>query len=155
MRRDVPHPEADASVFASLAFREPDAARIRRRLTAFDTVVTSVFTEAELASALRREGVDLPESPLRGAQLIGAPDPLSQEIQEVLDETAGTRDSPVFERSRKTSKLGDGYVQRFGQLVDSAVRGGNFAEAQQLQLLRMRLIRDYSGLWLLVNRPSS
>ena len=77
------------------------------------------------------------------------------EIQEVLDETAGTRDSPVFERARRTSKLGDGYVQRFGQLVDSAVRAGNFAEAQQLQLLRMRLIRDYSGLWLLVNRPST
>jgi hypothetical protein len=77
------------------------------------------------------------------------------EIQEILDETAGTRDSPVFERSRKTAKLGDGYVQRFGQLIDSAVRASSFAEAQQLQLLRMRLIRDYSGIWLLVNRPSS
>ena len=39
--------------------------------------------------------------------------------------------------------------------IDAAVQDGNFGEAQQLQLLRMRLIRDYSGLWLLVNRPSS
>ncbi len=75
---------ADASVFASLAFRETDAARVRRRLAGFDRVVTSVLTEAELASALRREGIVLPESPLRGVQLIGAPDPLSLEIQEVL-----------------------------------------------------------------------
>jgi hypothetical protein len=39
--------------------------------------------------------------------------------------------------------------------MDLAIQDGNFAEAQALQLLRMRLIRDYSGLWLLVNRPSS
>lgn len=75
---------ADASVFASLAFREPDAGRIRRRLAGFDSVVTSVFTEAELASALKREGIALPESPLLGVQLIGSPDPLSREIKEVL-----------------------------------------------------------------------
>lgn len=75
---------ADASVFASLAFREPDAARVRRRLAGFDRVVTSVFTEAELASALTREGMSLTESPLLGAQLIGASDPLTQEIQDVL-----------------------------------------------------------------------
>lgn len=75
---------ADASVFASLAFREPGAGGVRRRLAKFDRVVTSVLTEAELASALRRERIALPESPLLGVQLIGAPDPLSQEIQEVL-----------------------------------------------------------------------
>lgn len=76
---------ADASVFASLAFREPEAGRMRRRLAGFDAVVTSVLTEAELASALHREGVALPDSPLRGVQLIGAPDPLTEEIKEVLD----------------------------------------------------------------------
>ncbi len=75
---------ADASVFASLAFREPDAVRTRRRLAQFDRVVTSLFTEAELASALRREGVAPPESPLIGAHLIATADPLTQEIQEVL-----------------------------------------------------------------------
>lgn len=75
---------ADTSVFASLAFREAEAARIRRRLAGFDRVVTSVLTEAELASALRREGVELPESPLLGVQLIDAPDPLSREIHEVF-----------------------------------------------------------------------
>lgn len=72
-------------MFASLAFREPDAARIRRRLSGFDRVVTSVLTEAELASALKREGIELPASPLFGVKMLGAPDPLPVEIQEVLD----------------------------------------------------------------------
>lgn len=75
---------ADASVFAALAFREPEAARLQKRLAGFNRVVTSVFTEAELSSALTREGITLEESPLLGVQLIGAPDPLSAEIHEVL-----------------------------------------------------------------------
>ncbi len=74
----------DSSVFVALAFREPNAARLRRRLMAFERVVTSVLTEAELASALRREALTLPSSPLSGAELLGAPDPLAREIEEVL-----------------------------------------------------------------------
>ncbi len=77
------------------------------------------------------------------------------EIAELLDETAVTKDAPVFERARLTTRVADTLVQRFSSVIDAAVQDGNFTEAQQLQLLRMRLIRDYSGLWLLVNRPSS
>ncbi len=77
------------------------------------------------------------------------------EITELLDETAVTKDAPVFARARMTTRFGDSYVQRFGAFIDLAVQDSNFGEAQQLQLLRMRLIRDYSGLWLLVNRPST
>ena len=77
------------------------------------------------------------------------------EIAELLDETAVTKDAPVFERARTTTRAADAVVQRFSSVIDVAVQDGNFIEAQQLQLLRMRLIRDYSGLWLLVNRPSS
>ena len=77
------------------------------------------------------------------------------EISETLDDTLVTRDAPVFERSRRTTRLAESFVARFGQMVDEAVRDGSFGEAQQLQLLRMRLVRDYSGLWLLVNRPQS
>ena len=77
------------------------------------------------------------------------------EIAELLDETAVTKDAPVFERARATTRVADALVQRFSSVIDGAVQDGNFTEAQQLQLLRMRLIRDYSGLWLLVNRPAS
>ncbi len=79
----------------------------------------------------------------------------ANEITELLDETAVTRESPVFQSARECTRMADTYVQRFGGFIDEAVRSGNLGEAQQLQLLRMRLIRDYSGLWLLVNRPSS
>lgn len=75
---------ADASVFASLAFREMESARLRRRLAGFEAVVTSALTEAELASALKREGVVLTHAPFTGVHLIGTPDPLSAEIQTVL-----------------------------------------------------------------------
>ncbi len=77
------------------------------------------------------------------------------EIAELLDETAVTKDAPVFERARATTRVADAFVQRFSSFIDVAIQDGNFVEAQQLQLLRMRLIRDYSGLWLLVNRPAS
>jgi hypothetical protein len=76
------------------------------------------------------------------------------EIAELLDESSVTKDAPVFERARNTTRAADAYVQRFSSIIDVAVQDGSFAEAQQLQLLRMRLIRDYSGLWLLVNRPT-
>ncbi|MEO8277665.1 MAG: hypothetical protein ABI639_15740 [Thermoanaerobaculia bacterium] len=77
------------------------------------------------------------------------------EIAELLDESSVTKDAPVFERARGTTRSADAFVQRFSSVIDVAVQDGNFAEAQQLQLLRMRLIRDYSGLWLLVNRPTA
>lgn len=77
------------------------------------------------------------------------------EITELLDETAVTKDAPVFARARQTTKVVDEYVQRFGHFIDTSIQESLFAEAQQLQLLRMRLIRDYSGLWLLVNRPAT
>ena len=77
------------------------------------------------------------------------------EITELLDESSVTKESPVFERARTTTRLADAVVQRFSSFIDLAVQDSSFGEAQQLQLLRMRLIRDYSGLWLLVNRPST
>lgn len=79
----------------------------------------------------------------------------ASEITELLDESSVTKDAPVFERARMTTRLADAVVQRFSSFIDVAVQDSSFGEAQQLQLLRMRLIRDYSGLWLLVNRPST
>jgi hypothetical protein len=76
----------------------------------------------------------------------------AEEIAGLLDETAVTRTAPVFERARATGRLADSFVRRFSHAIDQAVLEGNFAEAQILQLLRMRMIRDYSGLWLLTNR---
>ncbi|HNZ96794.1 MAG TPA: hypothetical protein PKM64_06340, partial [Thermoanaerobaculia bacterium] len=79
----------------------------------------------------------------------------AEAIMGLLDESAVTRDAPVFGRARQTTRLADSFVQRFQHFMDLAIQDGSFGEAQALQLLRMRLIRDYSGLWLLVNRPTS
>lgn len=79
----------------------------------------------------------------------------ASEITELLDESSVTKDAPVFERARSTTRVADAVVQRFSSFIDTAIQESSFGEAQQLQLLRMRLIRDYSGLWLLVNRPAS
>ncbi len=78
----------------------------------------------------------------------------ANEISEILEETMVTREAPVFERARRTTRLSENYVARFGGLLEESVGQGSFGEAQELQLLRMRLIRDSSGLWLLANRPS-
>jgi hypothetical protein len=76
------------------------------------------------------------------------------EISGILDESMVTREAPIFEQARRTTRLAEEYVQRFAELADEAVRGGAFGEAQQMQLLRMRLLRDYAGLWLMVFRPT-
>jgi hypothetical protein len=76
----------------------------------------------------------------------------AEEIMGILDESGVTREAPVFTRARQTTRLADRYVRRFSHFIDQAVQEGNTAEAQGLQVLRMRLLRDYSGLWLLLNR---
>lgn len=76
-----------------------------------------------------------------------------QEIRSILDETITTGANPIFGRAQGSLHLADECVRRFEHFLDRAVAAGDLAEAQELQLLRMRLLRDYSGLWLLAYRP--
>lgn len=75
------------------------------------------------------------------------------EITGILDDTVITREAPVFSRARRTSRVANRFLWRFSHHVDDAVQAGDIQEAQNLQVLRMRLMRDYSGLWLLANKP--
>ena len=77
----------------------------------------------------------------------------AQEISGILDETSVTGDSIVFARARWTARTADAYLWRFHHVLDEAVLGGSVTEGRQMQLLRMRLMRDYSGLWLLAYKP--
>jgi len=77
----------------------------------------------------------------------------AQEISGILDETSVTGDSIVFARARWTARTADAFLWRFHHVLDEAVLAGSITEARQLQLLRMRLMRDYSGLWLLAYKP--
>jgi hypothetical protein len=77
----------------------------------------------------------------------------AQEISGILDETSVTGDSIVFARARWTARTADAFLWRFHHVLDEAVLAGSVTEGRQLQLLRMRLMRDYSGLWLLAYKP--
>jgi len=76
-----------------------------------------------------------------------------EEIRALLDDTAVTGEAPVFTSSRRTLRLASGYVARLEDAMQQALLHGHTAEAQALLVLRMRLLRDYSGGWLLVVKP--
>jgi hypothetical protein len=90
---------------------------------------------------------------LEGAALRMRINEEAQEISGILDETSVTGDSIVYARARWTARTADAYLWRFHHVLDEAVLGGSVTEGRQLQLLRMRLMRDYSGLWLLAYKP--
>ena len=75
------------------------------------------------------------------------------EVTGVLDETSITGDSPVYVRARETARLADSYFWRFSHVLSQASLRADLAEIRQLEVLRMRLMREYSGLWLLVWKP--
>lgn len=79
----------------------------------------------------------------------------AQEITGILDETSATGDAPVYGRARQTVRLADSYVWRFHHVLEETLLSGDgdHAEGRQINLLRMRLMRDYSGLWLLAYKP--
>ena len=77
----------------------------------------------------------------------------AHEIASLLDETSVTGDSVVFARARMTARIADDYLWRFNHVLNELMMGGNMAECRQVALLRMRLMRDYSGLWLLAFKP--
>jgi hypothetical protein len=90
---------------------------------------------------------------LEGAALRMRINEEAQEISGILDETSVTGDSIVFARARWTARTADAFLWRFHHVLDEAVLGGSVTEGRQMQLLRMRLMRDYSGLWLLAYKP--
>lgn len=77
----------------------------------------------------------------------------AEEITGLLDETAVTGEAPVFQRARHTLRVGSEFLWRFIHLIDHTLTVGEVQEAREFQLLRMRLVRCHSGLWLLVHRP--
>ena len=72
------------------------------------------------------------------------------EIRGILDDTVVTREAPVFARARLTTRMADLFVHRFGHEIDQAVLQGSGDDARELQVLKMRLVRESAGLWLLL-----
>ncbi len=75
------------------------------------------------------------------------------EIRAILDDTVTTGEAPVYKSAQATTRLAAHFLRRFDPYIEEAMTDGDVAEARELQLLRMRLMRDYSGLWLLAYKP--
>jgi len=98
------------------------------------------------------ENMDLERTLLEAAALRMRMNEESDEIRGILDDTAVTGEAEVFRRADLSTRLADRYLHRFGYLLNQSVLHGDLPEAQSLQVLRMRLMRDYSGLWLLAHK---
>jgi hypothetical protein len=61
-----------------------------------------------------------------------------------------SRELPVFATAKQAVRLAESFLARYAQAVEQAILEGDVAEAQQLQILRMRLVRESAGIWLQV-----
>jgi hypothetical protein len=96
---------------------------------------------------------DLETLVLEAAATRVALDDRVEEIKALLDDTATTGEAPVFARTRKTLALASGHLARLEAAGERATVQGRITEAQELLLLRMRLLRNYAGAWLLAVAP--
>jgi hypothetical protein len=77
-----------------------------------------------------------------------------EEIRAILDDTVVTREAPVFLRAKDTARLADLFVHRFDhEIAQTVMVGGSAEDARDLQVLKMRLVRESAGLWLLLYKP--
>jgi predicted nucleic acid-binding protein len=74
----------DTSCIIATAFGESEASAIVRRLSRFDRVLSSPLLEAELFSALQREGRDVEYTWSAAIEFVIADRPLTPEIRKVL-----------------------------------------------------------------------
>lgn len=79
---------------------------------------------------------------------------LRRAIRREAEDLRSTQATGVVEsgNARLATRLASEYEGRLRQAVDEATLGGEVNEAQALQVLRMRLLRDAAELWLLVHR---
>jgi predicted nucleic acid-binding protein len=74
----------DTSCIVATAFGEKDAAAVVRRLSRFDRVLSSPLLEAELFSALRREGREVAATWSAAIEFVMVDRPLTEELTRVL-----------------------------------------------------------------------
>lgn len=102
-----------------------------------------------------RSGSGLEQFVLAAAALRRCISSVVDDIQGALSEAPGTAPEPVLEEARRVSKMGDAYLKHFSHLVDSAVFDGDLEAARTFQVLKMRFMREYSGLLTLIPRLST
>ncbi len=150
--------EALERLTAALAETDPDlpAARVAITSEVYSLRLEPREVEAYrfLAGGAGSSGSrDLEAIILEAAALRVTLDDRVEEIKALLDDTATTGEAPVFSRTRRTLALASGHLARLETAGERATVEGRIADAQELLLLRMRLLRNYSGAWLLAVAP--
>lgn len=74
-----------------------------------------------------------------------------EEIKGILDDTAISRDAPIFRTARITCRHADHVVRRLEHEMEQKVLESDGDEARALLGLKMRMLRAFSGLWLMVH----
>jgi hypothetical protein len=95
---------------------------------------------------------ELEELVLRAAALRVRIEQEVEEIKGIIDDTAIGRKAPQYVKARETVRLADAYLRKFDHRMEMAVFDGDGEEARALQVLKMRMMRGFSGLWLMACR---
>ncbi len=120
------------------------------RLEAREVVAYRRLLEAGAAAAgeARAENPGLERFLLEAAALRVCLGEAAETARSLLDQGDG---EVASERLRRLAALGDEYVRRFEHLMGEELLAGRPEEAQVLALLRVRLVRDWSDVWLLAH----
>jgi len=95
---------------------------------------------------------ELEELVLRAAALRVRIEQEVEEIKGIIDDTAIGRRAPQYTRAQETVRLADAYLRKFDHRMEMAVFDGDGEEARSLQVLKIRMMRGFSGLWLMACR---
>ncbi|REJ77120.1 MAG: hypothetical protein DWQ36_17905 [Acidobacteria bacterium] len=78
----------------------------------------------------------------------------AEEIVGLLDVQRRRREGAPFEEARRMCRLSSLFEARFEHFLHQSLLSNRPDDARELYRLRMRLVRDYSGLWLLVHHTA-
>jgi hypothetical protein len=95
---------------------------------------------------------ELEEMVLRAAALRVRIEQEVEEIKGIIDDTSIGRKAPQYTRALDTVRLADAYLRKFDHQMEMAILDGDGDEARALQVLKMRMMRGFSGLWLMACR---
>lgn len=81
-----------------------------------------------------------------------------EDVEELLgheNRLPGSTPPALLVKARETARIADAFAKHFSHLLDQAVFDGHLQAAQEFQVLHRRLLRESSGLTLLLPRPGS
>jgi hypothetical protein len=131
----------------------PKIACLKPEIYAFRLEAREVTAHRRLKNQAEKIDVALETFVLRAAALRVRMGREVEEIKGLLDESYRSSDAPVYGTARTSLKLADNYLWRYEHWIHQLLLDGRQDDARRFQVLRMRLMRECSGLWLLAYKP--